>query len=172
MQLHAFKKQYGLKGCPVRFVTAYGPRENETHAIIALINKAVEKMDPYEIWGDGQQERDFTYVEDIVEGSILAGEKINDVTPINLGTGIRYKIIDVVKLICDILNWEPESFKFNTSKPVGALSRALDNSTAKKIIGWEPRFTLYDGLKETISWYINNNKLHGKIDENRLLELR
>ena len=73
-------------------------------------------------------------------------------------------------MICDILNWEPESFKFNTSKPVGALSRALDNSTAKKIIGWEPRFTLYDGLKETISWYINNNKLHGKIDENRLLE--
>jgi len=170
MQLHAFKKQYGLKGCPVRFVTAYGPRENETHAIIALIYKAFEKMDPYEIWGDGQQERDFTYVEDIVEGSILAGEKIDDGTPINLGTGIRYKIIDVVKMICDILNWEPGSFKFDTSKPVGALSRALDNSSAKKIIGWEPRFTLHDGLKETINWYINNNKLHGKIDENRLLE--
>jgi len=170
VQMKSFNKQYGLKGCPVRFVTAYGPREDTTHAIIALIYKAVEKMDPYEIWGDGQQERDFTYVEDIVEGSILAGEKINDGTPINLGTGIRYKIIDVVKMICDILNWEPESFKFNTSKPVGALSRALDNSTAKKIIGWEPRFTLYDGLKETISWYINNNKLHGKIDENRLLE--
>ena len=46
MQLNAFKKQYGLKTCPVRFVTAYGPRENETHAIIALIYKAVEKMDP------------------------------------------------------------------------------------------------------------------------------
>jgi len=57
MQLNAFKKQYGLKGCPVRFVTAYGPRENETHAIIALIYKALAKMDPYQIWGDGSQIR-------------------------------------------------------------------------------------------------------------------
>ena len=60
IQLRAFHKQYGLKCCPLRFVTAYGPRENETHAIIALIYKAVEKMDPYKIWGDGNQERDFT----------------------------------------------------------------------------------------------------------------
>ena len=72
------KKQYGLKGCPVRFVTAYGPRENETHAIIALIYKAVQKMNPYQIWGDGNQERDFTYVEDIVDGTILSAEKITD----------------------------------------------------------------------------------------------
>ena len=53
-------------------------------------------MDPYQIWGNGEQERDFTYVEDIVSGSILAGEKISDMTPINLGTGVRYKMIDVV----------------------------------------------------------------------------
>ena len=46
MQLHAFRKQYGLRGCPIRFVTAYGPRENETHAIIALIYKALEKNGP------------------------------------------------------------------------------------------------------------------------------
>ncbi|HIC42125.1 MAG TPA: NAD-dependent epimerase/dehydratase family protein, partial [Pelagibacterales bacterium] len=64
IQMRAFHKQYGLNGCSLRFVTAYGPRENETHAIIALIYKAVEKMDPYQIWGDGNQERDFTYVED------------------------------------------------------------------------------------------------------------
>lgn len=83
IQLNSFKKQYGLKCCPVRFVTAYGPRENETHAIIALIYKAVEKMDPFEIWGNGQQERDFTYVEDIVSGTIKAAEMVTDGTPIN-----------------------------------------------------------------------------------------
>ena len=170
MQLHAFKKQYGLKACPVRFVTAYGPRENETHAIIALIYKAIKKMDPYEIWGDGKQERDFTYVEDIVDGSILAGEKIFDGTPINLGTGRRYRIIDVVEMICEILNWKPNNYNFDTSKPVGALSRALDNSTAKKLIGWEPRFNLRDGLEKTIEWYLEHNKRVGKIDETILLE--
>ena len=170
MQMISFKKQYGLKGCPLRFVTAYGPRENETHAIIALIYKAAEKMDPYEIWGDGQQERDFTYVEDIVEGSILAAEKISDCRAINLGTGKRYKIIDIVEKICKILGWHPSKFKFNTSKPVGVMSRALDNSNAKKMIGWQPKFTLEEGLRRTIEWYIQYHRIQGKVRSNILLE--
>jgi nucleoside-diphosphate-sugar epimerase len=170
MQMHSFNKQYGLKGCPVRFVTAYGPRENETHAIIALIYKAVEKMDPYEIWGDGQQERDFTYVQDIVEGSILAAEKISDCTPINLGTGKRYKIIEVVEMICKIIGWKPSNFKFESSKPVGALSRALDNSRAREMIGWIPRFTLEEGLRRTVEWYTKTHRYNGTINQRILLE--
>lgn len=170
IQLIAFNKQYGLKGCPVRFVTAYGPRENETHAIIALIYKALERMDPYEIWGDGEQERDFTYVEDIVEGCILAAENIRDCIPINLGTGRKYKIKEVVDIICKIINWEPSKFVFNKSKPVGALSRALDNSKAKQHLGWEPRFTLEDGLIQTIKWYQRSHKTEGKVSERMLLE--
>ena len=75
IQLNAFIKQYGMKACPVRFVTAYGPRENETHSIIALIFKALRKIDPYPIWGNGQQERDFTYVQDIVDGTIKVCRK-------------------------------------------------------------------------------------------------
>jgi len=170
MQLNAFKKQYGLKGCPVRFVTAYGPRENETHAIIALIYKAIEKMNPYQIWGDGNQERDFTYVEDIVEGTILAAEKISDGTPINLGTGNRYKMIDVVNMIFKILDWKPDKIEFDTSKPVGALSRALNNERASNLLGWSPRFDLESGLRNTIDWYKSNHKLEGNVDQDILLE--
>jgi len=170
VQMNAFKKQFGLKGCPVRFVTAYGPRENETHAIIALIYKAIERMDPYEIWGNGQQERDFTYVEDIVDGTVLCAEKISDMTPINLGTGVRYKMIDVAQMIFKILEWTPEKISFDTSKPTGAVSRALDNSLAKKLLGWEPRFSLQEGLKKTIEWYSKNHKRQGHVDESSLLE--
>ena len=170
VQMKSFYKQYGLKGCPVRFVTAYGPREDETHAIIALIYKAVEKMDPYEIWGNGNQERDFTYVEDIVSGSILAAEKISEMTPINLGTGQRYKMIDVVKMICEILNWTPSSFNFDTTKPSGALSRSLDNTKAKELLGWEPKFSLKEGLEKTIKWYIEQHKITGKVNQSLLFE--
>lgn len=170
VQMISFRKQYGLKGCTVRFVTAYGPRENVTHAIIALIYKAVQKMDPYEIWGDGQQERDFTYVEDIVEGSIRAAEKVSDCTPINLGTGRRYKIIEVVEMICEILGWRPSQFKFDKTKPVGTASRALQNSRARKMIGWEPRFSLEEGLRLTIQWYKQTHQYDGMIDHNLLLE--
>ncbi|MGH9877315.1 MAG: NAD-dependent epimerase/dehydratase family protein, partial [Nitrososphaerales archaeon] len=170
IQMIAFRKQYGLRGCPVRFVTAYGPRENETHAIIALIYKALEHMEPYEIWGNGKQERDFTYVEDIVEGTILAGERISDCTPINLGTGTRYKIIDVVDTICGIMGWRPKRFNFDSSKPVGAISRALDNSRAKDLLGWEPRFTLAEGLQKTIDWYSKKHIRQGKVNNSLLLE--
>ena len=170
VQMNAFKKQFGLKGCPVRFVTAYGPRENKTHAIIALIYKAVEKMDPYEIWGNGQQERDFTYVEDIVDGTVLCAEKISDMTPVNLGTGVRYKMIDVAQMIFKVLGWTPKKISFDTSKPTGAVSRALDNSLAKELLGWEPRFSLKEGLEKTIKWYVDNHKVEGKVNDSLLLE--
>lgn len=167
IQLNAFIKQYGMKGCPVRFVTAYGPRENETHSIIALIFKAIKKIDPYPVWGDGQQERDFTYVEDVVDGTIKAAEKIFDGTPINLGTGRKYKIIEVIEAICDIIGWKPSTFKYEKSMPVGPLSRSLDNRRAKDLLNWEPKFTFLDGLAKTIEWYLLNR--HGIESNNNLL---
>ena len=127
-------------------------------------------MDPYEIWGNGQQERDFTYVEDIVDGTMLCAEKISDMTPINLGTGVRYKMTDVAQMVFKILGWTPKKISFDTSKPTGAVSRALDNSLAKELLGWEPRFSLQEGLKKTIEWYTKNHKQQGKIDQASLLE--
>ena len=159
MQLNAFIKQYALKGCPVRLVTAYGPRENETHAIVALISKAVQRFDPYPIWGNGKQERDFTYVEDIVDGMMDASQTIFDGTPVNLGTGRRYKINDVVNTIFDILGWRPRKLKYEKSMPVGPLSRALDIRRAKELLNWEPRFSLEEGLRRTIEWYMSNNRV-------------
>jgi UDP-glucose 4-epimerase len=170
IQLIAFIKQYGLKGCSLRFVTAYGPRENETHAIIALIYKAFEQMDPYVIWGNGKQERDFTYVEDIVNGALLAGEKVTDGTPINLGTGIKYKIRNVVEKIFEIMKWRPKKIVYDTSKPVGVLSRGLDVSRARELLGWKPKFTLEEGLKKTIKWYVTTHNRQGFVDERVLLE--
>jgi len=170
VQLIAFIKQYGIKGCSLRFVTAYGPRENETHAIIALIYKAFEKMDPYIIWGSGEQDRDFTYVSDIVEGTVLAAEKVTDGTPINLGTGIRYKIKDVAEKIFEIMDWRPKKLVFDTSKPVGVVSRALDIFRAKELLGWKPRISLEEGLQKTIEWYMKTHEPKGYVDERVLME--
>jgi UDP-glucose 4-epimerase len=170
VQLIAFIKQYGLKGVSLRFVTAYGPRENETHAIIALIYKAFERMDPYVIWGSGEQERDFTYVSDIVDGTIMAAEKIDDGTPINLGTGKRYKIRDVAEKIFEIMGWRPKRIVYDTSKPIGVLSRALDISRAKRLLGWEPKVGLEEGLRRTIEWYVSTHKPRGFVDERLLME--
>ena len=170
IQLISFIKQYDIKGAICRFVTVYGPRENETHAIIAFIYKAFERMDPYIVWGSGEQERDFTYVSDIVNGFILAAEKIDDGTPINLGTGIKYKIKDVIEKIFNIMKWRPRKIIYDETKPIGVLSRGLDISKAKKLIGYEPKISLEEGLKKTINWYIKTHKRTGKIDESKLWE--
>jgi UDP-glucose 4-epimerase len=160
IQLHSFIRQYGMKGCSLRFVTAYGPRENESHSIIALIFKALKRMDPYPIWGNGQQERDFTYVEDIVDGTIIAAERIFDGKSINLGTGRRQKIIEIVEKICQIVGWKPSILSFEESMPVGPLSRALDNTQALELLGWSPKFSLEEGLRKTIQWYMRT-RIHG-----------
>jgi len=153
LELIAFHRQYGLKCSISRYVTVYGEREDDTHAIIALIRKASEKQDPYVIWGNGEQDRDFTYVSDIVEGTLLAAEKITDGTPINLGTSVRYKIRDVALKILELTGHKPKEVIFDTTKPVGVLSRALDISRAKHLLGWEPKVTLDEGLRRTINWY-------------------
>lgn len=169
VQLNAFIKQYGIKGCSLRFVTAYGERENETHAIIALIHKANERMNPFVIWGNGEQSRDFTYVSDIVDGTVLAAEKISDGSAINLGTGKRFKLKEVALEIFKILDFYPE-VAFDTSKPTGVLSRALDISKARRLLGWEPKVSLKEGLERTVKWYVQTHPPMGKVNEKLLME--
>ena len=79
LQCVVFHKEKGLKTSACRYLTVYGPGEFDTsHAISALIEKALDRQDPYEVWGSGNQARGFTYVTDIVNGSIAACEKVED----------------------------------------------------------------------------------------------
>jgi len=152
--LSAYNRQYGLKGAITRYVTAYGPWENDTHAVIALIRRAIQKQDPYIIWGSGKQDRDFTFVEDIVSGSLAACEKITNAEAVNLGTGRRYIMLETVEMIFSILGWRPKKIICDTTKPEGVKTRALDISKAGKLMGWKPTYDLKQGLKETIDWFI------------------
>jgi UDP-glucose 4-epimerase len=159
MTLHAYWKQYGLKSVSCRLFTAYGERENETHAVIALIAKAFIKMDPYEIWGNGQQDRNFTYVGDIVDGMIRAAEEIEDASAVNIGTAEHIKIIDSAQMIFAQTGFTPKSIDFDTSKPVGVFSRAADLSRTRELLRWEPRTSFQEGLRRTIEWYYGDRNL-------------
>lgn len=154
MTLKAFNVQYGLKSSITRYVTAYGPWENDTHAIIMLIRRAINREDPYLIWGSGKQDRDFTYVDDIVSGTMVACEHITNADAVNLGTSVRYTMIESVNLIFDILGWRPKKLVFDKTKPEGVKTRALDIKKAKKLMGWQPKYTFKMGLEKTIKWFI------------------
>lgn len=153
MELVVYYKQYGLKSASVRYLTAYGPREDDTHAIIALIKRAVEGQDPYLIWGTGEEDRGFTYVDDIVKGTLLTAETVDDASALNIGVEERYKIKDVVRLIFKITGFKPEKIIFDKSKPKGVKSRAFDMERTRRILNWYPETSLETGLRKTIEWY-------------------
>lgn len=159
MALAAYNKQYGMKTSSVRIFTAYGPRENETHAIIALIAKAFIRMDPYVIWGTGKQDRNFTYVQDIVEALILAAEKNVIGSPVNSGRDDRITLDQAAELIFDIVGWRPKQIKHDLSKPEGVASRAADLTNARSILRWEPKVSYQEGFKRTIDWYFTHKSI-------------
>jgi nucleoside-diphosphate-sugar epimerase len=159
MALRAYRKQFGQKGVSCRLFTVYGPRENESHAIIAFIAKALIKQDPYEIWGSGQQDRNFTFVSDIVTGMKLAAEKIDDCSAINIGTNEITKIFDAVKMVCELIGHVPNEFFFDTTKPEGVHARAASTVNQERMLGWKPSVSFKEGIKETIEWYKNQRKL-------------
>jgi len=173
MTLGAYHKQHGIKGVSCRLFTAYGERENETHAVIALIAKAFVKMDPYEIWGTGEQDRNFTYVGDIAEGMIVATERVTDASAVNIGTAEHIRIKDAAELIFDYTGWRPSRIAFDTTKPVGVFSRAADLTRTREQLGWEPRTSFRDGLRRTIDWYCRTHNRQSVADHlERLLTER
>ena len=150
--LQAYHKEHGLGAASCRYFTVYGPRGVENHAVIAMIARAFLGQNPFEVWGDGTQIRNWTYIDDIVKGTILAGEKINDGTAVNLGTMERIRVIDAAKMVLEFTGHKAE-IKLRPDMPTGPLNRVADNSLAKKLLGWEPKVLFRDGLKRTIEWY-------------------
>ena len=157
MSLQAFHRQYGLKASSIRLFTAYGPRENESHAIIALIAKAFIKQSPFDIWGDGQQTRNFTYVDDIVDGFLLGCQNIENGSAVNAGTSDFISLVEASEEILKQMNWMPDGgFTFSPHRPVGPIHRAADTRFAKRTTGWQSRYSLAEGLSKTIEWYLAN----------------
>lgn len=162
MQLAAYHREHGFKSSACRYLTVYGEGEfSDSHAIAALTERALDKEDPYVVWGSGNQERGFTYVDDIVNGSVRATEKVTDATPINLGWDERYRIRDVATMILKVSGHKPKKVVFDTNKPEGPFSRALDIRRAKKMLGWEPKIRLEEGLRRTAEWHrsLRNERL-------------
>jgi UDP-glucose 4-epimerase len=171
LQLKAFHKQYGMDGIACRIFTAYGERENESHAVVALIAKAVMKLDPFPVWGNGKQTRNFTYVGDTVKGMALAGANLQGFETINLGTDEHHTIDELAAHIFDYTGWKPSAFDYQLDKPVGVKSRASDNSKIQQLLGWSPDTGLRHGLERTINWYVARVMPESLADlETRLLE--
>jgi nucleoside-diphosphate-sugar epimerase len=171
MTLKAYAQEWGMKTASCRYFTVYGERGIENHAVIAMIARAFIKQDPFVVWGTGEQIRNWTYVGDIVSGSLLAAEIIDDGSAVNLGTTERTRVLDAVSEVLKYTGRQAR-IELRPEMPTGPLNRVADNSLAKRLLGWEPQVKFLDGLRRTIDWYFSTKdpKHVAAILEQRLTE--
>lgn len=152
MTLKAYHDDYGLPSVSCRLFTAYGERCLESHAVIAMIARAFLRLDPFEVWGDGTQIRNWTYVGDIVRGLVLAAEQIGDGTAVNLGTEEPVRVIDAARAVCAYTEHRP-AIRLRPEMPTGPLNRVASNRLARERMGWCPQVSFAAGLQRTVDWY-------------------
>jgi GDP-L-fucose synthase len=162
VQAQAYRAQYGFNAIYLLPVNLYGPRDNFdlecSHVIPAIIRKCVEAKKTGSrkivLWGDGSPTREFLYVEDAAEGLVLAAEHYNDDQPVNLGSGEEIAIADVAEMISAELGFTGQ-IVWDTTKPNGQPRRCLDVSRAKELFDFRASCPLREGIRETVSWYLN-----------------
>lgn len=156
----SYRAQYGTNAITLLPVNLYGPRDNfdlaTSHVIPALIRKMEEARERGEtsitLWGDGSPTREFLYVDDCVEGFVLAAERYDGAEPVNLGTGEEISIADLAGLIAELTGYDGE-IRWDTTEPNGQPRRRLDTTRAEERFGFRAVVPLREGLARTVAWY-------------------
>ena len=141
----------------VRPGNLYGPHDKfdweKSKVIPALIRRAVERHNPFEVWGDGMDLKDFLYIDDYIEGMLLAMIKVDDFKLINIASGQPVTIRQVLSAILKVANFEDAEVVYDSTKPTMIPKRMIDISLAKEKLGWKPSISLSEGIKRTVDWY-------------------
>jgi UDP-glucose 4-epimerase len=119
---------------------------------MAMIARAFIGQDPFYVWGNGEQIRNWTYVRDVAEGTIRVAEAIDDGSAVNIGTMERIRVIDAVREVLKVTGHDPR-IEFQPAMPTGPLNRVASNELSERILGWRPEVQFKDGLRRTIDWY-------------------
>jgi GDP-L-fucose synthase len=173
VQAQAYRAQWGFNAIYLLPVNLYGPRDNfdleTSHVIPAIIRKCVEAKQAGRreiiLWGDGSPTREFLYVEDAAEGLLLAAEHYNGDQPVNLGTGEEVNIRDLAELIADEVGFIG-NLAWDTNKPNGQPRRCLDVSRAKELFGFKATYSLREGIRKTVRWFLESqtaNKVKAEV---------
>jgi len=141
----------------LRPTNIYGPYDKfdpgRSHVLPALIRKVADRQNPLEVWGNGHDERDFIYVDDMVESIILAMEKMNNYDPINIGLGKNYTVREILQMILRIDGYEGANIIYDPTKPTMIPKRRVSIDKAKRLLGFSPKVKIEDGISRTLTYY-------------------
>jgi GDP-L-fucose synthase len=152
----AYREQYGTNAVFLLPANLYGPGDNfhetNAHVIPDLIRKMSGEPGKVVLWGDGSPTREFLYVDDCVEGLVLAAERYDRPEPVNLGTGVESSIRETAELVAELVGFDGE-IVWDTSMPNGQPRRRLDASRAAELFGFRASVPLREGIARTVAWY-------------------
>lgn len=152
---HSFHYLYNLDITALRYFTVYGPAGRPDMAYFKFIEQISEDR-PIEVYGDGKQKRDFTFIDDIAEATIRA-LPLSGYQVLNLGYGNPVELAYMIKVIEDLLG-KKARVKFIPRHPADVIATWADNTKARSLLGWCPRVNIEDGLKLTVTWFLDHRK--------------
>lgn len=147
---YSYHHVYGLDITVLRYFTVYGPAGRPDMLLFRLV-QSVHESRPITIFGDGTQERDFTYVEDIARGTVAALAPLGFAT-FNLGSDRPIKVRDCIRLI-EELSGKKAILKFRPAQAADVAATWADISRARQCLHWQPEVVCEDGFKRSIEWY-------------------
>jgi GDP-L-fucose synthase len=156
-QMYGEKLPRRMTTIVVRPSNVYGPGDKfefeRCHVTAALLRKVVERQHPLEVWGTGDDVRDLIYVDDIIDGTLLAMEKIQSYDAVNIGTGKGYSVKQILQTLLELEGYTDAKIVFDPSKPTMIPVRLMDVSKAERLLGFRAKTDLREGLRRTIEWF-------------------
>jgi nucleoside-diphosphate-sugar epimerase len=154
----AFYHTYGLETVALRYFNVFGPRQDPKSQYAAVVPKFISALlqnNPPTVFGDGEQSRDFTYVQNVVEANLLAAKAPNVAGEVfNIACGERLTVNELARVLAETIgvNVEPE---YTSGRPGDVLHSLADISKARELLGYAVKVNASHGLKETVDWYKN-----------------
>lgn len=137
---------YGIHVACIRPFSGYGEDQELSYPVPAIARRIARREDPVEVWGTGQQGRDFVHIDDVLDCMLAALDHIHDGSGVNISTGTLTSFLDVIHTLCDIAGYQP-TIKPLTDKPVGVHNRYGDPTLSSALLGWKPKISLREGLE-------------------------
>jgi len=152
--LHLYRVNYGLDYASLRYANVYGPRQDPfgEAGVVAIFTKKLLSGKAPQIFGDGEQTRDFVFVEDVVQANFLALTKKSGEKVLNVGIGVETSVNQIYGRLKEITGSNVDATYGPEVK--GEVRRiCLDNSLARSSLGWAPKYDLDEGLSETVNYF-------------------
>lgn len=159
-RIYAEKLKDAMLTIVLRATNIYGEYDDfdpvTSHVLPALIRKVVERQNPIEVWGTGEDVRDLIYVDDFVDAMLLAIEKVTSYCPMNIGYGRGYRVKELLQMILEAEGYMNAKIIYNPAKPTMIPIRLVDTTKARHVLGFKAKTGIREGIHKTLKWYRKN----------------